>query len=401
MSAQVSLPHRVGVYLGVVQFLFAMTWIVYVIYLPQLAAKAGIPKQWILPILMLDQAIFAVMDCAMGMAADRMARIAGRVSRAVLAVTLASCAAFLLMPIAAPAGGAGALVVLIVLWSVTSSALRAPPLVLLAKYAPPASQPWLASLSLLGLGVAGAAAPYVGMMLAGLDPRIPFAIASLALGAATLGMLWAEKTLAHAEKAGASSSAGFSFDALAVAFLAAVLLLALGIQIHVALGSVPQYLRFAKATELAHLLPMFWVGFNLAMLPAGFAAQRYGAVPLMAAAGIAGAGALFAAAQAGGLPSLVAFQLLAGGAWACVLAGAVGAALSIGRAGREGLVAGGVFALIALATFTRMAFVYFELNKSADFTSALAVAPTAAWLVAGVLLIVVTTTVRKKQGYRP
>ena len=391
-----SVPHRVGVYLGVVQFLFALTWIVYVIYLPQLAAKAGIPKQWILPILMLDQAIFAAMDCAMGMAADRMARIAGRVGSAVLAVTLVSCAAFLLMPFAAPAGGAAALLALVVLWSVTSSALRAPPLVLLAKYASPASQPWLASLSLFGLGVAGATAPYVGMMLAGVDPRIPFAIASIALAAATLGMLWAEKTLARSEKPAASSGAGFSFDVLAVSFLAAVLLLALGVQIHVALSSVPQYLRFAKPAELAHLVPTFWVGFNLLMLPAGLAASRYGPVPLMAAAGIAGAGALFAAAQAKGLSSLVAYQLLAGGAWACVLAGAVGAALALGRTGREGFLTGSIFALLALATFARMAFVYFELNKSVQLTGLLAAAPAGAWLAAGLLLMIVTSTARKK-----
>jgi hypothetical protein len=391
-----SVPHRVGVYFGIVQFLFALTWIVYVIYLPQLAAKAGIPKQWILPILMLDQAIFAAMDCAMGVAADQMARIAGRLGRAVLAVSLVSCAAFLLMPVAAPAGGAAALLALVVLWSVTSSALRAPPLVLLAKYASPASQPWLASLSLFGLGVAGATAPYVGMMLAGVDPRIPFAIASIALAAATLGMLWAEKTLAQSEKPAASSSAGFSFDVLAVSFLAAVLLLALGTQIHVALSSVPQYLRFAKPAELAQLLPTFWVGFNLLMLPAGLAANRYGPVPLMAAAGIAGAGALFAAAQAKGLPSLVVSQLLAGGAWACVLAGAVGAALALGRTGREGLLTGSIFALLALATFARMAFVYFELNKDVNYAGMLVAAPAGAWLAAGVLLMIVTSAARKK-----
>ena len=32
----------IGIYLGVVQFFFAATWVVYVIYLPQLAAQAGI-----------------------------------------------------------------------------------------------------------------------------------------------------------------------------------------------------------------------------------------------------------------------------------------------------------------------------------------------------------------------
>ena len=34
-----------GLYLGVVQFFFAASWIVYVLYLPQLAAK----KNWTTP----------------------------------------------------------------------------------------------------------------------------------------------------------------------------------------------------------------------------------------------------------------------------------------------------------------------------------------------------------------
>src|SRR5258706_388744 len=38
-------PSTIGVYLGVVQFFFALCWTVYVIYLPQLAAQAGISKQ--------------------------------------------------------------------------------------------------------------------------------------------------------------------------------------------------------------------------------------------------------------------------------------------------------------------------------------------------------------------
>ncbi len=389
MSAA-SVPHRVGVYLGVVQFLFALTWVIYVLYLPQLAAQAGLPKHWILPILMLDQAIFAVMDLAMGAAADRMAKVVGRVSRAVLAATLVSCAAFLALPIAAPAGGVWPLLALTLVWSVTSSALRAPPLVLLARYAPPSNQPWLASLALLGLGVAAAASPYVGIVLAGVDPRIPFAVSSLALAAATLAMLWAEKTLAGAvEPAAPARGTGSAFGALAVAFLVAVLLLALGTQIHFALNTAAQYLRFAAPADLSHLMPMFWIGYNLAMLPAGLAAQRYGAIVVMAAAGLVGAAALYVAARAGGLPLLVGAQLLAGGAWACVLAGAVGAALAIGRTGREGAVAGSVFAALAVATFARMAVVFAELNKDSQYAGLLAGAPVGAWLVAGLVLAAV------------
>ena len=61
-----STPHSVGVYLAFVQFFFTITWTVYVIFLPKLAAQAGIPKTAIPYILLLDQIIFVFMDFAMG-----------------------------------------------------------------------------------------------------------------------------------------------------------------------------------------------------------------------------------------------------------------------------------------------------------------------------------------------
>ena len=104
----------IGIYLGVVQFFFAATWIVYVIYLPQLVAQAGLPKSAVAWILMLDQLVFVLADYASGVAADRVGRVVGRIGTAVVAATLLSCAAFLAMPFVAPSGSAAALIALIV-----------------------------------------------------------------------------------------------------------------------------------------------------------------------------------------------------------------------------------------------------------------------------------------------
>jgi len=38
-----TVPHGIGVYLGVVQFFFTLTWTVYVMFLPQLAARSAVP----------------------------------------------------------------------------------------------------------------------------------------------------------------------------------------------------------------------------------------------------------------------------------------------------------------------------------------------------------------------
>ena len=51
------------------------------IFLPKLAAQAGIPKHWVIFILLADQLIFACMDLAMGVMANRVSRAAGKLGR--------------------------------------------------------------------------------------------------------------------------------------------------------------------------------------------------------------------------------------------------------------------------------------------------------------------------------
>ena len=77
---------RTGLYLALVQLLFTVTWTIYVAFLPQLAAAAGIPKERVLWILMLDQAIFILMDFAIGIAT------------LLIVITAVSAAAFMLLP---------------------------------------------------------------------------------------------------------------------------------------------------------------------------------------------------------------------------------------------------------------------------------------------------------------
>jgi Na+/melibiose symporter-like transporter len=146
-------PHRVAIYFGIVQVLFTLTWTVYVIFLPKLAAQAGIPKQAVVYMLLLDQLIFVATDFAMGVMADRVSRILGKLGYVILGVTLASCGAFLLLPFVAPQGATWLFILVTVLWTASSSALRAPPLMLLGKYAPQTTVPWLSALSVLGLGI--------------------------------------------------------------------------------------------------------------------------------------------------------------------------------------------------------------------------------------------------------
>lgn len=385
--------NKVGITLAVIQLFFTLTWTVYVIFLPQLAAQVGLPKNMVLVILMMDQLIFLVADTAMGVMADKAVRVFGKLGRWVVLLTLASCIAFLLLPFVASAGPQAQwlFLALTVVWSVTSSALRAPPLVLLGKYAALASIPRLASVSLIGLGIAGAMAPYLTVVLRGIDPRWPFALSSLALVLATFGILWAERTLKSgavpASKTVPEPTPDLASKPPMAPFLAAMALLGMGFQIHSSLNSAPQYLRFAKPADLEFLLPVFWIGFSVLMLFASRLSARYTSLLVMGVAACVGALATYAVTLASTLELLLAAQFVAGGAWGVLMMCAFTSALVIGRTGREGLVTGTMFSLLALAALARMALVAGQLNKDAQFAPLLPWLPAAAWLTAGVLLL--------------
>src|SRR5882724_149834 len=175
--------NRAGIYLAFLQLVFTLGWTTYVIYLPKLAQEVGIAPTAVIFILMLDQAIFAFADTAMGIAADRIAALVGRLGMVVGVLTAISCAAFVALPFVAGAGKSAQVffIVLIVTWSITSSALRAPPLLLLGKYRAQPSIPFLSALAMLGYGLAGAVSPYLGVVLRDVDARLPFVVSSVVL----------------------------------------------------------------------------------------------------------------------------------------------------------------------------------------------------------------------------
>jgi MFS family permease len=376
---------RTGLVFALLQLFFTLTWTVYVIFLPRLAAEAGIPKSWIIWILVADQLVFLVADWAMGVKADRSARIVGRLGPQIGLITLISALAFLALPLAAPNGSPLLFLALTFVWTITSSALRAPPLVLIGKYAAAGAKPWLSGLWLFGLGIAGAIAPYLTGVLRDADPRLPFALASIAVAVAAWAMTWAERNLATSAPMETAAPAKPLSIPL---FLIIVALAGLGFQIHFSLNSAPQYLRHATPAELGQLMPLFWVGFNLAMLPLTWIIRRHGDFKVLAAGTVVGAVAVLFSAQAGALGPLIAAQVIAGAAWAAVMFGAFGAATTLGHTGREGFSAGGMHSMFALAAMLRILVIATQLNQDKELMQALTLAPALCWAAAALLLIV-------------
>ena len=375
------MERRLAVSIGFVQFFFAVTWTVYVVYLPQLVEQAGIARSWVPWILLADQLVFAAVDVATGFWVDRVRAGVARLGPWILAVGALSGLAFIALPFmhASPA----LLLGLILVWAVTSSALRAPPWALLSRHAATPSVPWLSTLVLTGTAVAAAASPYLGMALRGIDPRVPFVVSTLTLLAAVALLVAAERRAAA--KPPVAEPPAAHAPGTAFVFYVALFLMAEGFQVHFSLNSPPQYLRFATPADLAWLLPVFWIGFNLAMFPASRTVTRVGTLPLMALAAAVGALAMLLSVFAFTKYLLIAAQFLAGGCWGVASVAAYTTAVAMGRTGREGRFLGTLFAMLAIATLSRI-----WMNAGGyypQFKELLTWFPAAAWISAGLFLI--------------
>jgi hypothetical protein len=333
-----------------------------------------------------------VADFATGVWADRVSKVLGRIGIWAAAVTIVSCAAFLLLPFIAPAGAA-VFIAVTVLWTVTSSALRAPPLMLIGKYAAKPAIPWLTSLTMLGYGIAGAASPYLAVTLRDIDPRLPFVLASVAVALTALGLGWAERHLASKPATPTPAAPPRPpLSATAAIFALIVILVALGYQLHFSINSAPAFLRFAQPAQLEWLMPVFWIGFNIAMFPAGALGRRIGAYPLMAVSALLGGAALVGTTLAASLDFLISAQLVAGAAWGFILVSAFTLAFAIGKDGGEGTMAGVLFSALAVATLARMAMVAGGFPGNPEIKPLLEWAPIVCWALAGASVLYFSAT---------
>jgi hypothetical protein len=362
---------RAGLVLAVLQFAFALTWVVYAAYLPGLAAQVGIAKSVVPWVLLIDQAIFLVCDWLAGVFADRIGDAVARLGRVIALVTLGSCAAFVALPLVAPGGAAPVLVALMVVWSATSSVLRAPTLVLAGRHASRSQRAWLAGLYALGMSAAGIVAPFVGRVLARTEPRVSFVVTSCVVAAMAI-VLAAVTPRAPArpsrEPVQVGSLAGF---------VVAIALLAVGFQVHGSMTSSAIYLRYAAREDLASLLPVFWIGCAVAALVVAPLVRRAGGLVVMTGAGVVGAAALLIAEVGGSLPTAVVAQAVAGAAWGAILSAAFAAVTSLG--GKAGTAAGLVFSTLAAATVARIAFIASGLAATPGITAVVPFVPAAGW----------------------
>jgi hypothetical protein len=199
------------------------------------------------------------------------------------------------------------------------------------------------------------------------------------------GLRWCERHLGELPAAGDKQVDSANAAVWGGGLVLMMVLLAFGFQIHTSLNSVPAYLRLNGAAGLDVLLGLFWIAFGLAMAGASRLLARVGAPRLLLVAMVLGAAALAGVYLADRLGGLIAAQLVAGAAWALVLACALPAAIAAGRSGKEGRNTGLVFSMLALAALLRLGLVAGELNKMPEAAQVLPWLPAALWAAAALL----------------
>jgi MFS family permease len=340
-----------------VEFFFALSWVVYVIFLPELLARGGIDRRYLPWIIAADQLIFALADWWMGVAVDRARAALRRIGSMLVLLSAVSALAMLLMPWLAATPVLFLLAISV--WVATSSALRAPPYVLLSRYAGRATLPRLAGIQLLGLAVASALAPYLAIILKGVDPALPFLLSALAVAVSALALVYEERRLPAA--APMSSAAADSPAAAAsgskptwTLLLLLALLLAFGQQVHSLINSAAHFKRLADPALLPWLMPVFWVGFSFGLLGVGRLVRARGPLQVLQVACPLGALALAGAALSVSLAALLLSQFIAGIFWASILCASIGLAADSGNPLHTGRHTGALMATLAVAAFSRV-----------------------------------------------
>jgi len=356
-------------YLGLVQFLFLLTWAVYAIYLGPLLARLGLPKEFALRLLLLDQVLFACADVLLGLYADRVMRLFRGMAPVVVSLNLIACLAFVALPWLT-AGAPALFVGLVVLWVLSSSVLRAPLYALIVRRS---QEPGKATaVALLGMGLASALAPYLGTVLKGVDPVLPFTLSGVSLALATLGFAaWEARqqpanSVADSVPRPAVSRVGW--------LLIAMLLLGAGLQVHVFVNSAPLYKGLADPALLPWLMPVLWIGFSLAVSAGEPVLERVGARRGIALSALLGTFACVACLAAPNLFVLIVLQTLMGMAWGGVFLAGLSLAGGAGRHGREGLFVGAFFGSLALGAAARVGLTLAAVPLSAQITVPLAAA---------------------------
>jgi hypothetical protein len=334
------------------QLLFYATWIVYAALLPGLAAVAGLPAEWVAPILLIDQVLFFVSDPLLAWLGDRGLARWARAAPAIVLATAASSLCFVAMAVLAPLGPGGLLAPLVA-WALLSGVLRAPVYALFHRHLPARTHPFGLAGATVGVGLAQASAAWIGPLLAGVAPLLPFVAVSAGVCFATLTLAVAERALPAPVLEPRAPWGGRRVAAIG-ALLVAASAVAAAVQIHAALRAPALWKAAVAAKMLPYVTPIFWVAFTGACGVWALAGRWIAPERLLVVSALPLAVGLAGSALGLGRWVLGASEAIAGFGWAGAFVCGLGAAATLAPAHARGVVLAGWFSTITLATMVRM-----------------------------------------------
>ncbi|MEH2043120.1 MFS transporter [Nostoc sp.] len=178
--------------LAVVQGAITLSWLIYNIYLPQLLTQFGFPASLAVGLVLVENALGAVLEPVMGGLSDQARRWVGTRFPFISVGMILASALFIAIPCVVsliPPTTVMRLLLPIVLvaWALAMTIFRSPVMCLLGMYSTPAQLPLAVSFVTLTGGVIGAFRPISYKFILNLSPVYTFAIGSFVmLGAAAV-----------------------------------------------------------------------------------------------------------------------------------------------------------------------------------------------------------------------
>lgn len=177
--------------LAAVQGSISLTWVIYNLYLKDLLLAFGFSAGLATLLLIIENALGAVMEPLMGSFSDqRQHWVGSRFPQIALGMILAAIC-FLGIPLIVVVGGVSLKALLpyaMVAWALAMTVFRSPALSLLGRYAFEADLPQAASVLTMVGGVTGAMAPLASEFILGLGPLAAFSIGTVVLLLASLAL---------------------------------------------------------------------------------------------------------------------------------------------------------------------------------------------------------------------
>jgi hypothetical protein len=306
--------------LAALQGAITLTWVIYNLYLPKLLGQFGFPKEFVIWLLVVENALAILLEPLMGALSDRAKHhLISRYSLIIAGVALSS-ALFIGIPAIALFGNGWIMIGLMIVWSITMAMFRSPALALLGQYAIKIELPQAASaLTSVSVLVSTLALLPIQPFLISLPPIVPFAIASIGLLAAATVLLKLDAQAFHVDEAP---------QPIILRNLGLILLLGLGI------GVGSSLIRRMLSPQPLDML-IFTGTHLLTLIPAGAIATKFGnrrtmiagigiilgCLPFLNGVSLIGLGTGFSLAANGAIPFSLNMSARAGLAIGCYFGG--------------------------------------------------------------------------------